>query len=120
LYRKPDDANKWYDFASLEGPVNAIRNATAGLRERPRVLESHSYAAHYAGGTGYTPPWTDLNGLLYYMQAHQIDYLCFDHYLVDHPFAADMDSTQWETTFTQIYAGTDSSDEPYYIFVRNQ
>lgn len=116
LYTKADDPNRFYDPAAIHGPVTALRQAISGSGTAAKVAGANSFVAYYAGGDGVPVPFTDLEGLVGYMEANEIQFIYVNKYLEKHPFVASIGTPEWDRAFSLRYEGQNESEGTHKLY----
>jgi hypothetical protein len=106
---RPPHDNWEYSPARIAGPVEVIRQQHRSADgHRPRVAIRRAYVAHFADAQPVILPFTDLDGLVAYLDAQMADFLYLEHkHVSEHPFLADFQDDVPPERFELLYRASD-------------
>jgi hypothetical protein len=119
---KPDKVNKEYDEIALTEAAGAFR-ASVGIAdsERPTVIARKGYFGNIANARTILMPYTDLAGLLRFMEINNTDYIFLESNLVGkYPFFQELLDLDDNPPFTVLYRSTVSPGEGLILMKTNQ
>lgn len=116
LYSKPDDANRWYQEAAIADVAATIRKIGADSGKRPTLLGAHSFVAFRGDADGVTAPWTNLDGVIRYMELNGIGYIYVNKHIEEYPFFEALGTPEWDRRFTLIVNGENNAEGRYALY----
>lgn len=102
---EPDEANGEYNEASLTAPAEILQRFASENARPANVMSRKAYLAFLTDSSSESPPFTDLDGLLNYIDGHPIDFLFYEqNHLEGYPFVDEIGSATWRRNFRKVYS----------------
>ena len=120
---RPDSTNREYDETAITEAARIFRaRISPADSERPNVIARKGYFGHFANANTISMPYTNLAGLLRYMEINRVEYLFVESRLVQkYPFLQEIRGAADGTLqFDLLYEDTDSRGGDLVLFKRSR
>ena len=114
---EPDNHNHEYTIEALLEPVSIIREYAQVAGKQPKLMSRKNYLAYLSGLKPDGFPYTDLEGLLTYLDGRGVDYLFIEEkFVADYPFFSEIGSDTWRENFREIYTYDEQPDDRLALY----